>query len=178
VHTVACEPLGLAATHTVVPSEGARGLGGRSWLGRQVPPWDYPALAPAGVVRSTARDMLSFLRANLDQGPESLARPLTLARSSRFDTGGDLQVGLGWHIMPLHRTPLPWTGSRRRDSPALVWHNGLTLGFASFAGFVPAAGAGVVVLASRFRSVTGLGIRILRELSEGSPRGSPGEERA
>ena len=165
VRTLVCEPLGLAATNAVIPAEGDRGLRGRSWVGRRVPPWDFPALAPAGVLRSTARDMLSFLGANLD-GPGKLARPLTLARSPRFDTGGRLQIGLGWHIMPLHRTPLPGTGSRRRDSPAVVWHNGLTLGFASFAGFVPDTGAGVVVLASRFRSVTGLGIRILRELSD------------
>ena len=79
---------------------------------------------------------------------------------------GRLQVGLGWHILPLYGPPFP--GARRRGrlpSPAMVWHNGLTLGFASFAGFVPDAGAGVVVLAARFRSVTGLGVRILRELS-------------
>lgn len=109
--------------------------------------------------------MVSFLRANLDEPPGDVARPLTLARAPRFDSGGRLQVGLGWHILPLHGSPLPGARSRVRDSPAMVWHNGLTLGFASFAGFVPAAGAGVVVLASRFRSVTGLGVRILRELS-------------
>jgi serine-type D-Ala-D-Ala carboxypeptidase/endopeptidase len=172
VRAFVCEPLRLGATTAVIPSEGDRGLRGRSWFGRQVPPWDFPALAPAGVLRSTARDMLGFLRANLDDGPGSLARPLTIARSPRFDTGGDLQIGLGWHIMLLHRAPLPGTGSRRRDTPAMVWHNGLTLGFASFAGFVPDAGAGVVVLASRFRSVTALGIRILRELS-----GDPGVRR-
>jgi D-alanyl-D-alanine-carboxypeptidase/D-alanyl-D-alanine-endopeptidase len=164
VRTVACEPLGLAATNAVLPSEGDGGLGGRSWFGRQVPPWDFPALAPAGALRSTARDLLRLLHANLADPPGRLARPLTLARSPRFDTGGDLQIGLGWHIMPLHRAPLSRMRSRRGDSPAMVWHNGLTSGFASFAGFVPASGAGVVVLASRFRSVTGLGIRILREL--------------
>jgi D-alanyl-D-alanine-carboxypeptidase/D-alanyl-D-alanine-endopeptidase len=164
VRSLVCEPLGLAATTAVIHSEGKRGPRGRSWFGRRVPPWDFPALAPAGVLRSTARDMLSFLHDNLD-GSGRLARPLTLARSPRFDTGKRLQIGLGWHIMPLHHTPLFRPGSGRRDSPALVWHNGLTLGFASFAGFVPDTGAGVVVLASRFRSVTGLGIRILRELS-------------
>jgi CubicO group peptidase (beta-lactamase class C family) len=164
VRVEVCEPLGLAATNAVIPAEGERGLRGRSWVGRHAPPWDFPALAPAGVLRSTARDMLGFLRANVG-GAGKLVRPLTLARSPRFDTGGNLQIGLGWHIMLLHRTPLPGTGSPRRDSPALVWHNGLTLGFASFAGFVPDTGAGVVVLASRVRSVTGLGIRILRELS-------------
>jgi CubicO group peptidase (beta-lactamase class C family) len=169
VSTLVCEPLGLAATNADIPSERDAGLRGRSWFGRQAAPWDFPALAPAGVLRSTARDLLSFLRANLDDGPGGLARPLTLARSPRFDTGRRLQIGLGWHIMPLRRTPLPGTGPRRRDNPALVWHNGLTLGFASFVGFVPDVAAGVVVLASRFRSVTGLGIRILGELS-----GEPG----
>ena len=79
---------------------------------------------------------------------------------------GRLQVGLGWHILPVYGPSLPEVRLRGRlPSPAMVWHNGLTLGFASFAGFVPAAGTGVVVLASRFRSVTGIGIRILRELS-------------
>ena len=165
VRAVVCEPLGLAATSVDVPPDDGRSPRGRSLLGRSVPPWDFPALAPAGALRSDARDMLLLLRANLDGPSGELARPLILVRSPRFDTGGDLRVGLGWHIMPLHRTPLPGLGSRGGNSPALVWHNGLTSGFASFAGFVPASGAGVVVLASRFRSVTGLGIGILRELT-------------
>jgi CubicO group peptidase (beta-lactamase class C family) len=109
--------------------------------------------------------MLTFLRVNLESPPTGLERPLAVARAPRFDSGGRLQVGLGWHILPLHGSVLPGRGAGREGGPAMVWQNGLTLGFASFAGFAPAAGTGVVVLASRFRSVTGLGVRILRELS-------------
>lgn len=165
VRTVVCEPLGLVGTKAKAPTEDVGGLDGRSLLGRSASPWDYPALAPAGALRSTPRDMLIFLRANLENAPEGLERPLVLARAPRFDSGGRLQVGLGWHLVPLYSSVLPGTRQRPGAGPVLVWHNGLTLGFASFAGVVPAAGTGVVVLANRFRSVTGLGIRMLRELS-------------
>ncbi len=165
VQTFVCEPLGLVRTGVGVLPADASMPPGRSLVGRDVPPWDFPAFAPAGALRSTARDLLRFLGANLGDAPAETARRLTIAASPRFDPGGRLQVALGWHIVPLPGPLLAQVRSRGRSGPAMVWHNGLTGGFASFAGLVPDGRAAVVVLASRFRSVTGLGVRILRDLA-------------
>lgn len=62
------------------------------------------------------------------------------------DAGGDgdgMKVALGWHV----------TGA------GVVWHNGMTGGYASFVGFDPETGRGVVILGSAASPlVTRLGI--------------------
>ena len=62
-----CHPLGMPDT-VVVPSaeQAARVAVGHTRRGRPVPPFEIPALAAAGALRSTAADMLRFLEANLD----------------------------------------------------------------------------------------------------------------
>jgi len=42
----------------------------------------------------------------------------------------------------------------------MIWHNGGTWGFRSFAGFVPARGVAVVVLANTARGVDRLGVQV------------------
>ncbi len=119
VQTFVCEPLGLVRTGVGVLPADASMPPGRSLVGRDVPPWDFPAFAPAGALRSTARDLLRFLGANLGDAPAETARRLTIAASPRFDPGGRLQVALGWHIVPL---PGPCSRrSARGGAPAPPW---------------------------------------------------------
>ena len=109
----------------------------------------------AGSLRSTVADMLTLLEASLapPSGPPGPA--LVLARQPRVRVGRRMSVGLGWLLV------------ERRGRPPLVWHNGGTWGFRSFAGFVPAAGVAAVVLSSSARSVDRLGFRLLEEMSPG-----------
>jgi hypothetical protein len=57
--------------------------------------------------------------------------------------------------------PLPPGGT----GPVL-WHNGGTTGFRSFAGLTRERGAAVVVLSNTARSVDRLGLRLLKALSD------------
>jgi len=50
--------------------------------------------------------------------------------------------------------------ARARRRPRMIWHNGGTWGFRSFAGFVPARGVAVVVLANTARGVDRLGVQV------------------
>jgi hypothetical protein len=59
-----------------------------------------------------------------------------------------MQVGLGWHIL---------TSNQRK----VVWHNGGTGGYHSFAGFAAAAQVGVVVLTNSSKSVDDIGFHLL-----------------
>jgi hypothetical protein len=67
---------------------------------------------------------------------------------------GRLEVCLGWLRLPL-----------RKGGAAMLWHNGGTGGFRSFAACVPDARAAAVVLSTSARSVDRVGIQILRELA-------------
>lgn len=65
-------PLGLTDTSvTLSPDQQSRLAVGHNKKGEPVPNWDLPSLAGAGALRSTVRDMLRYLRANLGgaEGP-------------------------------------------------------------------------------------------------------------
>jgi D-alanyl-D-alanine-carboxypeptidase/D-alanyl-D-alanine-endopeptidase len=149
-----CRPLELGDTHVVVPAAAReRFAQGHSRRGRPVPHWDLPVLAGAGALRSTVADLLRFLRLQLGEGDPALASAATLTHAPRARHRG-MAVGLGWTRLPLRGT-----------EHELLFHNGATGGFRSFAGIVPATGTAVVVLSNSARFVDPLGFRILERIS-------------
>lgn len=130
-------PLGMRETAiTLTPALAARLAPGHDAEGHVVPNWDLPTLAGAGAVRSTARDMLTFLAANIDSAATALNRELATTHVPRRPAGSPtMQIGLAWHILS-------------RPGGSIVWHNGGTGGYRSFLGFDPARRVGVVILAN------------------------------
>jgi CubicO group peptidase (beta-lactamase class C family) len=154
VHTRICRPLTLEDTGVSVPADAReRFAQGHSRRGRPVAHWDLPALAGAGALRSTVADLLRFLRLQLGEGDPELVRAAALTHAPRWQRRGKLAVGLGW-------TRLTLRGSGRD----LLFHNGETGGFRSFAGFAPATDTAAVVLSNSARSVDPLGFRILERI--------------
>ena len=153
-----CLPLGMRDT-LVTPSDeqAARLAVGHTRGRRPVPRFEVSALAGAGALRSTATDMLRFLRANLDPASTPLAASLERIQRPRQRMGRGMQIGLGWLIV---RSPEP--------AGPLLWHNGGTNGFRSFTGAIRDAGIAVVVLGNSARSVDRLGLRLVRLLSTGA----------
>ena len=143
------DPLGLEDTD-VEPTSLVRLAVGTSGRGKARPPLEDPALVPAGGLRSTARDMLRFLRANLEEDAE-LAEALALARTPQRNVNRRVAVGLCWLV-------------ERRGARLRHWHNGGTWGFRSFAALDRDAGKAVVVLSNRARSVDRLALRLLDRL--------------
>lgn len=110
--------------------------------------WDLPTLAGAGALRSTVNDLLTFLEANLGLRESPLQEAMELARTPRrSDPALGMDIGLGWIIAS-------------EDDRRFVWHNGATGGYASFVGFDPAAGEGIVVLSNSAQLVDGLAYRL------------------
>jgi D-alanyl-D-alanine-carboxypeptidase/D-alanyl-D-alanine-endopeptidase len=146
-------PLGMTETAiTFTPAMRARLAPGHDGEGLVVPNWDLPTLAGAGALRSTAKDLLTFLVANLDSTATPLSRTLLQTHSERQATNDpNLKIGLAWHVLT-------------RPVGKIVWHNGGTGGYRSFIGFDPARRIGVVVLCNNGNeNVDDIGFHLLDE---------------
>jgi D-alanyl-D-alanine-carboxypeptidase/D-alanyl-D-alanine-endopeptidase len=102
----------------------------------------------AGAIRSTAADMLRYLKANMAEGKDALTRAMKLAQTPRGNTETNNRIGLAWRMQP----------SRHGD---IIWHNGGTAGYASYVGFGTSGRRGVVILSNSANSVTELGFMYL-----------------
>jgi D-alanyl-D-alanine-carboxypeptidase/D-alanyl-D-alanine-endopeptidase len=131
-------PLGLPDTAVrLSDSLRLRLIRGHAPDGRPVSGWDFDVLAPAGALRSTADDLLTFLGAHLDLPDGPLGRALRRAQETHFGQGGGSRQGLGWQIEDDVTTSL-----------TIHWHNGGTGGYKSFLGFVAGHRVGIVLLSN------------------------------
>jgi serine-type D-Ala-D-Ala carboxypeptidase/endopeptidase len=157
-------PLGLRDTvialsedHRSRLAAGTKRRGGPAGL------WTIPGLTGAGALRSTAADLLTFIRAQmgtLTDVPEDLAaaiRTSQLARAAGGRLTAGMRVGLGWLLVGVGRQKVQ-----------IVMHNGGTGGYRSFAGWAPDGGHGVVALSANVRNVDGIASRLLLDLERTS----------
>jgi serine-type D-Ala-D-Ala carboxypeptidase/endopeptidase len=154
-----CEPLGLTDTWVQTPeADRGRVATPHDHRGRETGHWHLAALAGAGGLRSTAADLLAFLALHASREEGGLAATARETHRRRGDAGR-AGIGLGWLILPEGmRVPL------RRLPADVLFHEGGTGGFRSFAAVAPASGASVVVLANQARGVSRLGWQMLREV--------------
>ncbi len=139
-------PLRMTSTAVILTAEERQRLAqGHTAALAPAANWDFDVLAGAGALRSTARDLATFVAANLGLVDTPLASAMRLARQPRHDTGTpNLAIGLGWHILTA-------TGS------TLVWHNGGTGGYHAFVGFDPDRRVGVAVLSNAANDIDDIG---------------------
>ena len=149
------EPLGMSATAVTVPPQwSSKLLDGHSRRGHARPPIE-DFMPAAGSLRSNAEDMLRFLAACLTPRAEPPGPALALAQQPHARIAKRLELGLCWMI------------SSRPRHPRIVWHNGGTWGFRSFAAFAPVTGTAVVVMSNTARSVDRLGFRLVEKAAAG-----------
>jgi len=146
------EPLGLVDTYAPGDPEGLRpdAPTGVTAAGRHADAWTLHAYGPAGGVRSTLDDMLTYTVAQRDErAPGGIAtEPLVEAG----DGGGE--IGWAWQTTP-----------GDGDAGPVTWHNGMTGGYASFVGFDRDADRAVVVLSSSAVSLDDLAFALLEDAS-------------
>lgn len=142
-----CRPLGMRSTNTKPRRLDQARVAGAHQGVTPVSGWDIPTLAGAGDINSTINDMLVFTAANLGQIDTPMANAMRRCHAPRVKG----KIGLGWQ---LSGTP----------DTQIIWHNGGTGGFASFMGFRPDTGEGVVVLSNgSYRGVDRIGFHLLNE---------------
>jgi len=115
--------------------------------GQEVQNWDLPALAGAGAIRSTANDMLKFLKANMGMTTAKIQEAMQMSHEQAYENQSqNFKMGMGWHYA--------------KDA-AIIWHNGGTGGYVSFAGFLKGTKKGVVVLTNTAENVDAIGLKLL-----------------
>lgn len=146
---VIAKPLGMENTGVVFTLQMKKNLAMGHSNGIEVENWDLPTVAGAGAIRSTAVDMLNYLAANMGLEKSSLYPAMQLAQKNSGSEDSNPIVGLGWHTM-------------NQDGMEIIWHNGGTGGYRTFAGFIKGGDKGVVVLSNSNAGVDDIGIHILQ----------------
>ncbi|MBL7859666.1 MAG: serine hydrolase [Cyclobacteriaceae bacterium] len=117
---------------------------------------DASVLTGAGGIVSNAEDMMKFLVAQLNPPSNNLGKAFVITHAPKGDAG-KMKIGYGWHI---------------RDE-SLIWHNGGTGGFRSFAGFDKTLNKAVVILTNSNTGADDLGFHLLNEKNELKPLKKP-----
>jgi D-alanyl-D-alanine-carboxypeptidase/D-alanyl-D-alanine-endopeptidase len=134
---------------------------GRVELARPSSPWTFQeCFVGAGGIRSTANDMVKYLRANMGLGPNAAALPFDTIQKAKRDIGDEMWIGLGWH------------GLKLNAKESLIWHNGETGGYHSTIVFSRTYKKGLVILcnsAADGDAVDAFGFKLLAYMLTRSP---------
>jgi len=105
-------------------------------------------MSGAGEIRSSGKDMLSFLSYAMGLNDSDLRSSFELTQKVNRQIDDKLSIGLAWHML-------------QKDDRMIIWHNGATNGFTSFVGFDPESNQGVVVLTNSLNTVDDIGVWLL-----------------
>ncbi len=169
-------PLGMTDT-AVTLDPGQAGRLAQGYIGPLVvgpfsllspmPPWTFAdGFQGCGALKSTARDLLKYLRANIAAPAGPLGPVLERVREPLAEVSGldGCTIGLALMSMPI-----------KGLDDAMCWHNGGTGGYSSFLGFSRKHQAGVVMLATGACD-EGLGHDLLRALANDGGGGAGPEK--
>jgi CubicO group peptidase (beta-lactamase class C family) len=110
-------------------------------------------LGGAGALRSTATDMLKYLRANMHPEGQPIEHALRESHQELFREDEQKTYGMNW----IH-------SQSEKLAQAMIWHNGGTGGFRSFIGFTEDSRFGVLVLSNSSEDVDDLAVELLHDL--------------
>jgi D-alanyl-D-alanine-carboxypeptidase/D-alanyl-D-alanine-endopeptidase len=114
----------------------------------------FPAMAGAGAVHSTLRDMMRYLDFELGKIRQPLTSLLPAMHRAYHAEGPDSSVGLAWNMR------------NRPDGTKLISKDGAVPGYAAFIVFAPSSQTGAVVLANQVGCpVVKIGMQLMRGMN-------------
>jgi CubicO group peptidase (beta-lactamase class C family) len=102
-------------------------------------------------------DMLKFIDANIGPAETPLEEAMRETHRERAQFGGPNEVGLNWIIT-------------NEGDDRIVWHNGGTGGYRTFAGFDPDRNVGAVVLTNSAHGSDDIGMHLINSAIELTPK--------
>jgi serine-type D-Ala-D-Ala carboxypeptidase/endopeptidase len=140
------KPLGMTMSGTAFSDAmRAKRAPGHDNMGNPAKNWDFDVLAGTGAMRSTANDMLRYLKANMGIVPSPPADAMKLAQTPLGEAFKTNHIGLAWMT----------------SRTGIIWHNGETGGYRSYIGFTADRRHGVVVLSNTDMDLDDLGFATL-----------------
>ena len=148
LQAVITKPLGLMHTKVSLLEADKKTLAQGYFESKPAANWDFDALVGAGGIRSTVNDLLTYVRAELGQGPKPLIGLMQTTQQITF-INGQRTLGLGWH-------------QNRIGVVSWFFHNGGTGGYASSVWFNPQNKTALIVLSNAAATVDDLAIALIR----------------
>ena len=102
-------------------------------------------MAGAGGIKSSGKDMLVFLSYAMGLKDSKLRPAFELSQTINHKINESMSIGLGWHVIT-------------QDDRNIVWHNGGTDGFVSFAGCDLDSQRGMVVMSNTLEPIDRIGL--------------------
>ena len=121
----------------------------------KTPYWNMNVLAPAGGLKCSGSEMLTYLQNLCFPQTENSKRIIDELTTQTVAINERIAVGRGWHIF------------YEKDQPTIYWHNGGTYGFSTFCAFLKGSSKAVMVVINQTgkNSVSDLlGIKIIKKM--------------
>ena len=147
--TKICKPLGMKDTREFLrKNDSTQFAKGYDKDGTYNSQWDFKALAAAGCIRSTAFDLLKYVKASFGDAPFGVNKAMQLTHSISF-TNGQTKVGLAWHFI-------------KPGTDELIFHNGETGGYHSYVAINQNRKFALVILSNSVRGTEEVGDAIMK----------------
>lgn len=154
---IICKPLAMGQTSTLNTS---KFLTTGHVATHAVNHWDLDAMVGAGGIRSSAEDLMRYLKAQMGITGSKLLPAMKLTQKPLHNVYENTKVGLGWHFTLI-------------EGDTIVWHSGGTGGYRTFAGFSKNTGRAIVILNNSAYSADELGKYFFDQKSKVPPVKSP-----
>ena len=150
-------PLGMSSTFIDQDqiSNNKEFANGYSRSGRATDPWTFSSFRGSEGLKSSTKDLINFMNANLGITPHSLTEKFNAFHEPLLHTKmtRNTWIGTGWHVIKL------------KKYHNVILHSGSTSGYRAFMGFVKETNTGVVILSNSEKGMQGLGLLILRMIN-------------
>ena len=121
----------------------------------KTPYWNMNVLAPAGGLKCTGNEMLTYLQNMCFPKTGNSKTIVDKLTEQTFAVNPKIAIGRGWHIF------------NDKDKPLFYWHNGGTFGFSTFCAFTKDKSKAIIVVVNQFNKNAfsdGLGSRIIKKM--------------
>ena len=129
---------------------------GYSLSHKTTPAWSFQSFQASQALKSTAHDLMAFLKVNLHQQHTDFSESFSHIHQAIAKTSisKHVSVGKGWHIL------------KNRRYYSTIAHSGSTSGHRVFMGFIKETKTGVVILSNSAYGMNGLGHLIIRLINQ------------
>lgn len=149
------KPFKMIASTDTFSNDGNKSVG---YFDRSATPyWNMDVLAPAGGLKCTGKEMLTYLQYMAQPKDKEAALIISNILTPTVALNQRVNVCKAWHTF------------EEQNKPVIYWHNGGTYGFSTFAAFLKGQQNAVIIVINQFNKnkiADGLGVSIMKLLSK------------